>query len=344
MTQSNAVDLLQFTLHDLIRIGACVRDIGAKARGFAAFSEQVTDYFHSTLQAQDGTTAAGLTRFFITSRFDELSAELQGHLRQTITDPMPNMKCMTLAATRGDLPEWNDVRQSSGHRVIALPNIEVIERIPMISRLMFNLGVDVNGFLRSSNAIILNNQHTGVFYVADAKGSPYIPAQQDFVEKHGIKSVVGFGDILPDGNFFAVISFYKIPVSAQTAELVSHLSLSTKVAMMPHLPQLSGKFGEILKCQSNLIENYEDIVLRQEGIVHDAMEQLERSNHLKSEFLANMSHEIRTPMTAILGFAELLASDTQMTRDEAAGSLDAIHRNAKYLLSIINDILDMSKI
>ncbi|MEO7189864.1 MAG: response regulator [Vicinamibacterales bacterium] len=73
--------------------------------------------------------------------------------------------------------------------------------------------------------------------------------------------------------------------------------------------------------------------------------ELEAASRMKSEFLANMSHELRTPLNAIIGFSEVLKDGLmgQMT-DQQRGFIGDIFSSGKHLLSLINDILDLSKI
>jgi len=74
--------------------------------------------------------------------------------------------------------------------------------------------------------------------------------------------------------------------------------------------------------------------------------QIAEVSRLKSEFLANMSHELRTPLNAILGFSELLRDDLagKITEKQRKDCLDNIHNSGRHLLSLINDVLDLTKI
>jgi len=74
-----------------------------------------------------------------------------------------------------------------------------------------------------------------------------------------------------------------------------------------------------------------------------AKEAAEAASKAKSLFLANMSHEIRTPMNAILGYSQLMQRDRDLSQDHKK-SLKIINRSGEYLLDLINDVLEMSKI
>lgn len=80
-----------------------------------------------------------------------------------------------------------------------------------------------------------------------------------------------------------------------------------------------------------------------EVATQQAKEMAEAANRAKSEFLANMSHELRTPLNAILGYTQILKKHTDLTEQQQKG-LEIIHKSGEHLLTLINDVLDLSKI
>ncbi|MBI1891239.1 MAG: AAA family ATPase [Burkholderiales bacterium] len=86
-----------------------------------------------------------------------------------------------------------------------------------------------------------------------------------------------------------------------------------------------------------------DLVAERTAELTHAKEQADAANQAKSAFLASMSHELRTPLNAILGYAQILKRDKNLNQRQTVG-LDTIRQGGEHLLTLINDVLDLSKI
>jgi hypothetical protein len=228
----------RFTLSDMTRCGIELRKLGAGAASMEEVAQRIVRYLHESLRVSDGDRAAcALVRFFVTAPYSELDPELQDFARGMLSDAPSSqtLKCLTLLATAGELPAWNSRHSSAGHKALPLQSAESIARSPMIAQLIRQFGIEVRSLLAPDPGFVVDaEQHTfNVFHVADAAGSPYIPAQREFVIPHGIRSVLGFGGLLPSGELFAIILFSRESIPRQTAELFKTLALNAKVAILP---------------------------------------------------------------------------------------------------------------
>jgi len=118
-------------------------------------------------------------------------------------------------------------------------------------------------------------------------------------------------------------------------KLITNVLETGNEKSITHLKNAPGEFGYI----GNLFEENS----HQRKLLEISKKKAEESDKLKSSFLANLSHEIRTPMNAIIGFSDLL-NNTNLNEEDKADYLKIIRNSGSNLVSIIEDLIEMSKI
>lgn len=145
----------------------------------------------------------------------------------------------------------------------------------------------------------------------------------------GIEDSYELTYVRKDGSRFPAIVSVTALRDADDA-ILGYLLIGTDNTVRKHAEQERELLNRVLSDNSIELEN--------------ARAQADKANRAKSEFLSSMSHELRTPLNAVLGFAQLMASDTPPPSASQQRSLDQILNGGWYLLRLINEILDLSMI
>jgi len=146
-----------------------------------------------------------------------------------------------------------------------------------------------------------------------------------WMEEEGIQAFAGFPLVVGEQLLGVLAVYHRRPLDRNTIDLLTlfaqHAATAIQEARLFHLAtEQTARLGAV---------NAE----------------LHRANQHKSEFLANMSHELRTPLNSILGFSQLLLEgDGGMLSGEQRQDVEIISQNGQHLLSLINDLLDISKL
>lgn len=228
-------DLTNFTQDDMYRCAIKLRNMDMGSKNIEDTATQIVRHlYENCVDPNSNKSSCALVRFFKTHPYGFLNQELQEAAQAILNNRtiLPATKCLTLLATAGDIPDWNTRQSSRGHQAIPFVDENFIYRAPMILQLIQQFGLDVSTVVNMVPTLItdLERRTFNVFYVPEALHSPYIPAQEEFVIPYSIKSVLGFGGMLPSGNLFAVILFSKVFIPPATANLFKWVSAYVRIA------------------------------------------------------------------------------------------------------------------
>lgn len=199
------------------------------------------------------------------------------------------------------------------------------------------------------NSLILNNINSGLVFVSPDYKVIWENVSSIFPVQPGGRRYYEVGKLCYESSRDAEVPCQGCAMMrAMVSKQVEHSEFLTsngtfEVYANPVLNELDEIEGVILRIDN--ITHRKQILSELEATRNEAIiakEKAEQSDKLKSSFLANMSHEIRTPLNAIVGFSELLHYTED--KEERAEYLKIISTNNNLLLTLINDILDLSKI
>jgi signal transduction histidine kinase/CheY-like chemotaxis protein len=143
-------------------------------------------------------------------------------------------------------------------------------------------------------------------------------------------------------------SYLGVPVYNEAGEVISHLAIVDSKPMhrteeeQSLMKLFAVRVGVELE-RDRLMKALEKRVAERTEALQEALMAAQAANRAKSEFLASMSHELRTPLNGILGYAQILLRDETLHAKQRAG-VEVIERSGEHLLTLINDVLDLSKI
>src|SRR6184192_454138 len=248
-----------------------------------------------------------------------------------------------------------------GH-VTADPEIQLLNRLGGLFSASLSLNENIEAMLRATSQMVQFDAAT-VFLLNE--GSRELTATATYPHRDMVPHIARF--VLGDGILgyaveqletlniadatldprFKMLDQSRSPRSLMAQRVVGAMTISRQ--RVDPFTELDAAILKVITNQASIaIENgrlYEQLQAHL-GELETANAQIAEVSRLKSEFLANMSHELRTPLNAILGFSELLRDDLagKISEKQRKDCLDNIYNSGKHLLSLINDVLDLTKV
>ena len=229
-------DITRFTPQDMAKCSLVLRQFGRNTPSMEASSQNIVKYIYQHFcDAKTRENTCALVRLFKTHPYGELEDSLQESARRLMrgNSPTADMKCWTLLAAAGPEPHWNSRHTAAENTAIPLVSPELVAKIPAISEIIRQFGLDIPTVLgiEAERFLQLEPAVLNIFHVSEAKGNPFIPEQDSLIMPYQVKSVLAFGGLLRSGSLFAVVIFLKVKIPPSTTQMFKHLALSVKTAL-----------------------------------------------------------------------------------------------------------------
>lgn len=235
-------DLGDFSLRDMAECTARVRRLGHGAGSMEEAASRIVTYLYEDLtDHRSGRRACALVRFYKTHPYGLLDAGRRrfAEARFTGEPAAPDARWLTLLATTGDEPAWRSVGASRDHQAMPFATVGDAARVPRMVRLVEQLGIDPGlggagpaSSRSSANAAAIDFPPDDVVHESAATVGAGLPLDDAFARSHRVRSILGFGGLLPAGDLFVVVLFTRVAIGAAARDLFKTLALAVKVGVM----------------------------------------------------------------------------------------------------------------
>ncbi|MDE3038986.1 MAG: sensor histidine kinase [Nitrospirota bacterium] len=340
--RSHLMSLTTLSLVDVARLIARVRHLASHSSTIESFAQQLMQSFQETFRTSPaGDPEMVLSRCFVAQPFTEVASDVKTWLQvgQRRTPEPSAALCLSLMGSAGVVEGWNDASRSSRYRAIPVEADRFATRFPMFAEVFRQVGISIDK-PRLGEGMTIGSAGTGcnVFHVPVALGSPYVPAQEEFVKPFGVRSVVGFGGWYGQGLYFLVILFSKVAILPRSVELLRLLALSVRVGFntvsgiiakqatsgcpgFNHIQTLD----ELLTLYEETVDVQSDLVVHQRDQLRALAERVMTAQEDERRRVAGELHDhVVSQLAAILFGVRSLIQVAPMTREEMMKALGRV--------------------
>ena len=288
------------------------------------WSEAITDWFIPDSLKTDAATF-GVARIFVFSHLfgPALGQSISVYLY--ILDPSPGFACWTVAGLIASFWTFPFSLKLTGRLApLALCSVQTLTVLTLFGSYYYG-GVSSPLLPWLVNALLLL-----FFYLGNRPGLRYFAISLFVLDFAGFYLGYALHHGFPQ----------RVPITA-----MSGLGMTSVVSATVYMSMVAIYYVNMVASQSQLereAQNHRATAIK----LRKAKEAAEAASRTKSEFLAKMSHELRTPLNAVIGYSEMLLEDAESDDQQAQqiADLRRINSAGKHLLSLVTDVLDLSKI